>query len=146
MEIETTAAGLPIQREVKIGPCGRAHGVGKRKSSMAKVWVKPGEGHIVINGKPITEYFSRGVYQADIDKPFQAIGVKFDVVGVAAGGGLTGQAGAVRLAISRAIVNFNPDFYPSLRSMGLMTFDTRRVERKKCGLVKARKAKPTSRR
>lgn len=136
----------PIVRERKVDPSGKAHGVGRRKSSVAKVWVMPGDGKIVINGKSFDQYFKRQIYLNDIVKPFEVTGNAFDVVGVSMGGGLSGQTGAVRLAISRAIVNFNPEFYSGLRSLGLLTFDNRQVERKKCGLVKARKAKPTSRR
>jgi small subunit ribosomal protein S9 len=145
-ELYQGAAAQATKRVVKVDSKGRSHGVGRRKSSVAKVWIKPGNGNITINSKKLDEYFSRPVYQADLQKPFKATGALFDVMGTAIGGGKSGQCGAMRLAISRAIVNFNPEFYTDLRNMGLLTVDSRVVERKKCGLVKARKAKPTSRR
>jgi len=145
-ELYQAPSSLPIKRVVKVDSKGRSHAVGRRKTSVAKVWIKPGNGNITVNDKKLEEYFSRPFYQNDIQKPFKATGALFDVMGVAMGGGKSGQCGALRLAISRAIVNFNPDFYSDLRNMGLLTVDSRVVERKKCGLVKARKAKPTSRR
>lgn len=136
----------PKVREKLIDKAGRAHGVGKRKSSVAKAWVRPGEGTFVVNGKEVDKYFVNSVHLYEINKPFESIDQKFDVISYASGGGLTGQSGALCLAISRALVAYNPEYYPGLRAFGLMTFDNRRVERKKAGLVKARKAKPTSRR
>jgi len=137
---------LPMVRERKVDSAGRAHGVGKRKSSVAKIWISHGTGNFTINGKKVEQYFTRELYLSDVKTPLKVAGDQYDIFGVTMGGGLTGQAGAVRLAIARAMVNYNPDLYPMLRKAGLVTFDNRRVERKKPGLVKARKAKPTSRR
>jgi small subunit ribosomal protein S9 len=129
-----------------IDQAGRAHGVGRRKSSVAKVWVRAGEGKFTVNGIGVNEYFKAQTHLTEANRPFSLIDQKFDVIAFSKGGGHTGQSGAVSLAISRALVAYNPQYYTVLRSFGLMTFDNRQVERKKAGLVKARKAKPTSRR
>ena len=136
----------PKVRIQTLDKSGRAQGVGKRKSSMAKVWLKAGEGKFSVNGLTLDKYFTSPVHLSDINKPFELVNQKFDVMAFTKGGGLTGQSGALALAISRGLVSYNPEYYTILRSFGMMTFDNRRVERKKAGLVKARKAKPTSRR
>ncbi len=135
-------------RVQKLDQKGRSWGSGKRKSAKASVRLIPGMGNIKVNGQDYKQYFRDRLeaIENDIRKPFEAVGMSFDVQVKAQGGGLNGQADAVRLAISRAIVNYNPALYQALRENGLMTPDTRRVQSKKYGYVKARKSKPTSRR
>jgi len=134
-------------REKKLDQGGRSWGSAKRKSARVTLRLKPGEGTIRVNGKNYLEYFrDRKDVKDVVLKPFQAVGMNFDIDAKAEGGGLHGQIGGLQLAISRAIINYNPNLYPDLRSNGLVTPDTRRVQSKMCGKAKARKAKPTSRR
>lgn len=142
-----TQAVLKVRKQ-EIDKNGRSHGVGKRKSSVAKVWVKLGSGLITINGIDASKYFdNRAYYTNHISMPLKLFNdLQFDVNAVVSGGGKTGIAGSVRLGISNALVRLNPEFYPELRSHGFMTCDTRKVLRKKAGFVKHSKRKPTSRR
>lgn len=121
---------------------GRAYGTGRRKTSSARVWVYPGTGMITVNSMSLIDRFRRNSHCDDIVAPFGVTETagQFDVWCTVKGGGCSGQAGAIRLGISRALVNFNPDLRPPLRKAGYLTRDSRRVERKKPGLVKARKA------
>lgn len=122
---------------------GRAYGTGRRKDASARVWIKPGSGKIVVNGSAFSDYFKRPVLRMLINQPFEATdnAKKFDVVCTVAGGGLSGQAGAVRHGISRALDNFNPEVnHVTLRRDGFLTRDSRVVERKKYGRKKARKS------
>ncbi|MDR3151498.1 MAG: 30S ribosomal protein S9 [Holosporaceae bacterium] len=126
----------------KIDTAGRTYGTGRRKESVARVWIKPGNGSIIVNGRRVFEYFSRSVLQTLALQPFQAtnrIGC-YDVFSTVKGGGLSGQAGALRHGISRALVNYEPDLRPLLKASGLLTRDSRVVERKKYGLMKARRS------
>lgn len=127
---------------------GRAWGSGKRKAARVSVRISPGNGKITVNGKDYLDYFkSRPIYtEKEVSRPFSAAGMTFDVDVKARGGGLHGQGDAIRLALARAIVHYNPLLYPALRSHDLITPDTRVVQSKKYGYVKARKTKPTSRR
>ncbi|MEE8521572.1 MAG: 30S ribosomal protein S9 [Gemmatimonadota bacterium] len=120
---------------------GRVHAVGRRKSSVARVYMKRGSGEWRINGRPLADYFPRPAYQVVAEKPFQATGTvgEYDVVVNVRGGGLTGQSGAIQLGIARALVVDDEDRRPALRKDGLLTRDSRRVERKKYGQPKARK-------
>lgn len=120
----------------------RTYGTGRRKSSIARVWVKPGKGNITINGKPIEQYFARPVLRMVINQPFAALNRlgNFDVNCTVVGGGLSGQAGAVRLGISRALDEFDSAFHAVLRRGGYLTRDSRVVERKKYGRRKARRS------
>lgn len=126
----------------KIDPQGRAYATGRRKVSVARVWVKPGAGRISVNGRDVETYFARPVLRMLINQPFQTASRhnQFDVVCTVQGGGLSGQAGAVRHGISRALCNFDPNLRPALKSGGFLTRDDRKVERKKYGLAKARRS------
>lgn len=114
---------------------------GRRKRSVARVILLPGSGKITVNNKPIEEYFPRETLRMLLYQPFHVAGVtgKYDVVVNVSGGGLSGQAGAIRHGIARALVNLNPDLKPKLKKEGLLTRDPREVERKKYGQPKARK-------
>ncbi|MGI9450253.1 MAG: 30S ribosomal protein S9 [Geminicoccaceae bacterium] len=128
--------------EPKIDAQGRAYATGRRKESVARVWLKPGAGRITVNGRDVETYFARPVLRMIMNQPFEAAGraQQFDVMCTVTGGGLSGQAGAVRHGISRAMVAFDPNLRPALKSGGFLTRDSRRVERKKYGLAKARRS------
>jgi len=120
---------------------GRSYATGRRKESAARVWVKPGSGVVMINGRPIDQYFARPVLQMLLHQPFQVtdrLG-QFDVMATVKGGGLSGQAGAVRHGISRALSLYEPELRPALKKVGFLTRDSRKVERKKYGQPGARK-------
>ena len=129
-------------RKPNIDKQGRAYGTGRRKDATARVWVKRGSGKYTINGKTLEQYFARPVLRMVINQPFTVLDNfgKFDVVVTVAGGGLSGQAGAVRHGISRALEQYDPSFRPVLRKSGFMTRDSRVVERKKYGRAKARRS------
>jgi small subunit ribosomal protein S9 len=126
----------------KLDSKGRAYGTGRRKDAVARVWVSRGAGKITVNGRDISVYFARGTQRLLINQPFELSSrtAQFDVVCVVAGGGLSGQAGAVRHGISRALVDFEPGLRTVLKKAGLLTRDSRKVERKKYGRHKARKS------
>lgn len=128
--------------EPKIDAQGRSYATGRRKESVARVWLKPGAGRITVNGRDVETYFARPVLRMIMNQPFEAAGraQQFDVVCTVKGGGLSGQAGAVRHGISRAMVAYDPGLRPVLKSGGFLTRDSRRVERKKYGLAKARRS------
>jgi small subunit ribosomal protein S9 len=123
-------------------------GTGKRKTSVARVILKPGDGSTWVNGRTLEDYFPRGVWQKIAVSPFAVAGVEgqYDLRVRVHGGGLTGQAGAVRHGIARALVEANPEFRIPLKREGFLTRDARQVERKKAGLHKARKAPQFSKR
>lgn len=128
--------------ESKIDSFGRTYGTGRRKESVARVWLKPGSGEIVVNGRKMADYFGRSVLQTLVLQPFsvaERLG-RYDVFCTVRGGGLSGQAGAVRHGISRALVDYEPDLRSVLKAEGMMTRDSRTVERKKYGLMKARRS------
>ena len=129
-------------RKANVDKKGRAYGTGRRKDAVARVWVKKGKGKYEINGKTIEKYFARPVLRMIINQPFAALGEegKFDVTVTVTGGGLSGQAGAVRHGISRALDEFNPEYHKVLRQGGFLTRDSRVVERKKYGRAKARRS------
>jgi small subunit ribosomal protein S9 len=130
------------EREPKIDAQGRAYATGRRKDAVARVWVKPGSGRIVVNGRDWQVYFARPVLRMLINQPFLAVGRQnqYDVACTVAGGGLSGQAGAVRHGISRALTNFEPGLRAVLKTGGFLTRDARTVERKKYGKRKARRS------
>jgi small subunit ribosomal protein S9 len=132
----------PAVRVSEIDERGRAYGRGSRKTAQARVWIQPGEGEIVVNRKDFVSYFPREYDREHILGPFVASQTcgKFDVTAVVQGGGLTGQAGAIRLGLARALEKYNPDYRPPMKRHGFMTRDPRMVERKKVGRVKARKS------
>ena len=121
---------------------GRSYATGKRKDAVARVWIKPGTGNITINGKSLQTYFARPVLQMIIQQPFEVVGVErqFDVMATAKGGGLSGQAGAVKHGISKALQLYEPSYRPALKAVGFLTRDSRVVERKKYGRRKARRS------
>lgn len=126
----------------KIDPQGRAYATGKRKNAIARVWIKPGSGKILVNGRESPVYFARPVLRMMMNQPFvvaERVG-QYDVVCTVVGGGLSGQAGAVRHGISKALTYYEPGLRPVLKSGGYLTRDSRVVERKKYGKAKARRS------
>ncbi len=130
------------KREPKRDAQGRAYATGRRKNAIARVWVKPGKGEILINDKKASQYFARPVLRMLITQPFLVADRynQFDVFCTVVGGGLSGQAGAVRHGISRALTNYEPDLRGILKVAGFLTRDSRVVERKKYGKAKARRS------
>ncbi|MEJ8573740.1 30S ribosomal protein S9 [Microbaculum marinum] len=128
--------------EQKLDAQGRAYATGKRKDAVARVWVKPGNGAITVNGKELATYFARPVLRMVLQQPLVAANRQnqYDVVCTVTGGGLSGQAGAVRHGLSKALTNFEPDLRPILKKGGFLTRDSRVVERKKYGKRKARRS------
>ena len=128
--------------EPKIDAHGRAYATGKRKNAVARVWIRPGHGRVNVNGRDSNEYFARPVLRMLIGQPFVIADRtdQFDVMCTVKGGGLSGQAGAVRHGISRALVNYEPELRPVLKRGGFLTRDARVVERKKYGKRKARRS------
>ncbi len=126
----------------KLDASGRAYATGKRKDAIARVWIKPGAGRIIINKRDMDVYFARPVLQMVLKQPLVAAGreTQFDVIATVAGGGLSGQAGAVRHGISKALVNYEPELRAVLKRGGFLTRDSRVVERKKYGRRKARRS------
>jgi small subunit ribosomal protein S9 len=138
---ETPAAAAPVYTQ-KLDAHGRAYATGKRKNAVARVWLKPGVGKISVNTKDFAEYFARPVLQMLLKQPLQAAGrlTQFDVMATVSGGGLSGQAGAVRHGISKALTYYEPELRGVLKKGGFLTRDSRVVERKKYGKVKARRS------
>ncbi len=128
--------------EPKIDEHGRAYATGKRKNAIARVWIKPGSGQISVNGRTLEVYFARPALQMIINQPFAMAdrNGQFDVFCTVTGGGLSGQAGAVRHGISKALTLYEPGLRPVLKSGGFLTRDSRVVERKKYGKPKARRS------
>ena len=124
------------------------YGTGRRKSAVARVFIKPGKGGFVVNNKPVDEFFSRETGRMIVRQPLTLTETltKFDIMVNVAGGGESGQAGAVRHGITRALIDYDATLRPVLRSAGLVTRDAREVERKKVGLRKARRRKQFSKR
>lgn len=144
---EGTEAPAPLvtdapHREPKRDAWGRAYATGRRKESTARVWLKPGKGDIVVNGRKVVTYFARPVLRMILTQPFLVADRynQFDVYCTVTGGGLSGQAGAVRHGISRALTNYDPELRPILKVAGFLTRDARAVERKKYGKAKARRS------
>ena len=121
---------------------GRSYATGRRKNAVARVWIKPGSGKVTINEREEKTYFARAVLRMILRQPLVVTNreTQFDVVATVKGGGLSGQAGAVRHGISRALVNYEPELKPALKKHGFMTRDSRMVERKKYGKAKARRS------
>ncbi len=121
---------------------GRSYSTGKRKTSIVRVWLKRGSGEMKVNGKTLEKYFSREVLSMIVRQPLEVASCEgsFDVMATAKGGGLSGQAGALRHGISRALYLFDPDYRPALKKAGFLTRDARIVERKKYGKPKARRS------
>ena len=128
--VEVAAPREPVRDEL-----GRSYATGKRKDAVARVWIKPGSGKVTVNGKDMDAYFARPVLQMILRQPFTVAGVEgeFDVVATVKGGGLSGQAGAVKHGISKALQLYDPNLRAALKAAGFLTRDSRVVERKKFG-------------
>ncbi len=128
--------------EKKVDAQGRAYATGKRKDAVARVWIKPGPGQITVNEKPVEQYFARPVLRMILQQPLHIANRRgqFDIVVSVAGGGLSGQAGAVRHGLAKALTHFEPELRPALKKEGFLTRDPRVVERKKYGKKKARRS------
>ena len=137
----TPAAAVILEAKPKLDKQGRAYATGRRKDAIARVWIKRGKGKITVNGRPIETYFARPVLRMLVQQPAIAVNrnTEFDVDCTVVGGGLSGQAGAVRHGIARALINFEPALRPALKKGAFLTRDSRAVERKKYGRAKARK-------
>ncbi|MDA0362580.1 MAG: 30S ribosomal protein S9 [Proteobacteria bacterium] len=139
---EAEPAVVSIERVAVRDNLGRSYATGKRKDAVARVWIKPGTGKVVVNGKEMLAYFARPVLQMILRQPFTVAGVdgQFDVNATVKGGGLSGQAGAVKHGISKALQLYDPAMRGALKAAGFLTRDSRVVERKKYGKAKARKS------
>ena len=131
-----------IKREAVRDELGRSYATGKRKDAVARVWIRPGSGKMTVNGREYEKYFARPVLQMILRQPFEVAGVEgeFDVMATVKGGGLSGQAGAVKHGISKALQTYEPSHRPALKAAGFLTRDARVVERKKYGKRKARRS------
>lgn len=142
--VKSSVVPQKIEEDVKpkIDAQGRSYGTGRRKSSVARVWIKPGSGKVTVNNREEAVYFARPVLRMLLKQPFEASNRlnQFDVICTVKGGGLSGQAGAVRHGISRALISFEPELRPPLKAGGFLTRDSRVVERKKYGRRKARRS------
>jgi small subunit ribosomal protein S9 len=137
-----SSAEAAPKHERKVDAQGRAYATGKRKDAIARVWIKPGSGKITVNGRDVAQYFARPVLRMVVNQPFGIVNRvgQFDVVVTVTGGGLSGQAGAVRHGISKALTYFEPELRGALKHEGFLTRDSRTVERKKYGRAKARRS------
>ena len=135
-------------RKAKKDKFGRSYATGKRKDAVARVWIKAGKGNITINDKSVDQYFARPVLKMIINQPFEVANRinEFDVVCTVKGGGLSGQAGAIKHGISKALNEFEPELRAVLKKAGFLTRDDRTVERKKYGKAKARRSYQFSKR
>ncbi len=135
--VEEVVTREPVRDEL-----GRSYATGKRKDAVARVWIKPGSGKVSVNGKEMNQYFARPVLQMILRQPFSVAGVEdqFDVQATVKGGGLSGQAGAVKHGISKALQLYDPSLRAALKAAGFLTRDSRVVERKKYGKRKARRS------
>jgi small subunit ribosomal protein S9 len=140
--VSAAAVAIKAPREPERDALGRSYATGKRKDAVARVWIKPGSGKVVVNGKPMNEYFARPVLQMILKQPFTISGTEgqFDVMATVAGGGLSGQAGAVKHGVSKALQLYDPTLRGALKAAGFLTRDSRVVERKKYGKRKARRS------
>jgi small subunit ribosomal protein S9 len=131
-----------VLREKEVDAQGRAYATGRRKDAVARVWLKPGTGKIVVNGREQEVYFARPTLRLVINQPFQVADREgqYDVVATVKGGGLSGQAGAVKHGISQALSKFEPELRSMVKAAGFLTRDSRVVERKKYGRAKARRS------
>jgi len=139
--VPEATASAPVHVR-KVDSLGRAYATGKRKNAIARVWLKPGSGKVTVNGRDFPVYFARPVLQMILKQPIVAAAREgqFDVVATVSGGGLSGQAGAVRHGISKALTYFEPGLRGVLKKGGFLTRDSRVVERKKYGKAKARRS------
>jgi small subunit ribosomal protein S9 len=135
--VETATPREPVRDDL-----GRSYATGKRKDAVARVWIRPGSGKVTVNGRDMAKYFARPVLQMVLRQPFDVAGVagEFDVMATVKGGGLSGQAGAVKHGISKALQLYEPSLRGALKAAGFLTRDARVVERKKYGKRKARRS------
>ena len=146
------AKSEPIELEASNTPnvdkLGRAYATGRRKTSVSRVWVKYGKNQIIVNGKKSTDYFKRKILNTILEEPIEKTDnlEKLEIFSTVVGGGLSGQAGAIRHGISRALVNLDPNLRKKLKNLGFLTRDARKVERKKFGRHKARRSPQFSKR
>jgi small subunit ribosomal protein S9 len=138
--VQAVAPEAPVHVQ-KLDKYGRAYATGKRKNAIARVWIKPGPGQITVNAKPVEEYFARPVLRMILRQPLVVAdrSTQYDVTVTCVGGGLSGQAGAVRHGIAKALTYFEPELRGVLKRIGFLTRDSRVVERKKYGRAKARR-------
>ena len=146
-DLKTSSAAPPAPAEApihvqKLDKHGRAYATGKRKNAVARVWLKPGKGLATVNGMPLDKYFARPVLRMILSQPLVVADriTQYDVTIAVAGGGLSGQAGAVRHGIAKALSHYEPELRPTLKKEGFLTRDPRVVERKKYGHAKARRS------
>jgi small subunit ribosomal protein S9 len=141
-DVATPAAPAAPLREKEVDAQGRAYATGRRKDAVARVWIKPGSGKVIINGRDQSVYFARPTLRLVIDQPFQVAerAGQYDVIATVKGGGLSGQAGAVKHGIAQALTKFEPVLRGVVKAAGFLTRDSRAVERKKYGRAKARKS------
>ncbi|MFQ5438389.1 MAG: 30S ribosomal protein S9 [Paracoccaceae bacterium] len=139
---DAVSAEAVITREPVRDELGRSYATGKRKDAVARVWIKPGSGKVTVNGREMEKYFARPVLQMVLRQAFEVAGVsgEFDVMATVKGGGLSGQAGAVKHGISKALQLYEPSLRAPLKAAGFLTRDARVVERKKYGKRKARRS------
>lgn len=147
-DIKNSAGASVEVRKAKRDKQGRSYATGKRKDAVARVWIKPGKGNITINDKSIDQYFARPVLKMIINQPFEVANREneFDVICTVKGGGLSGQAGAIKHGISKALNEYEPELRAVLKKAGFLTRDDRVVERKKFGKAKARRSYQFSKR
>ena len=140
--LKTAAAAEQPKYTQKLDKQGRAYATGKRKNAVARVWIKPGSGKVTVNARAVEVFFARPVLRMMIQQPIVAANRQgqYDIICTVSGGGLSGQAGAVRHGISKALTYFEPDLRPPLKKGGFLTRDPRVVERKKYGRMKARRS------
>ncbi|NCP12427.1 MAG: 30S ribosomal protein S9 [Sphingomonadales bacterium] len=138
---EPIVSTMPLREQI-LDAQGRAYATGRRKDAVARVWVKPGSGKITVNGKDQATYFARPTLRLILNQPFDITDRRdqYDVVATVKGGGLSGQAGAVKHGISQALTRFEPKLRATVKAAGFLTRDSRVVERKKYGRAKARKS------
>ncbi|WP_440640641.1 30S ribosomal protein S9 [Bradyrhizobium sp. PUT101] len=141
-QLKTAASPEAPKHEKKVDKFNRAYATGKRKDAVARVWIKPGAGKVTVNSREVEVYFARPVLRMMIEQPFSVAqrSGQYDVICTVAGGGLSGQAGAVRHGISKALTYFEPELRGVLKKGGFLTRDSRVVERKKYGKAKARRS------
>ena len=141
-DVATPAAPAAPLRDKEVDAQGRSYATGRRKDAVARVWIKPGSGKVIINGRDQSVYFARPTLRLVIDQPFQVAerAGQYDVIATVKGGGLSGQAGAVKHGIAQALTKFEPVLRGVVKAAGFLTRDSRAVERKKYGRAKARKS------
>ena len=147
-EISSTPLEISESKKPNLDNLGRAYATGRRKESVSRVWIKRGTGKVTVNGKDSNKYFSRSVLLMLLEEPLKKTDrlSEVEIFSTVKGGGLSGQAGALRHGISRALVNYDPSLKIKLKKLGFLTRDARKVERKKYGLKKARRAEQFTKR